>query len=436
MRWRRWRLAIAHGEVVTLNDVVVVPMAGLAVRHLHDEELRRDLCHRSTLLHERGHHLVRLRRSYYQLLSVVRVAENVGIDERLALVAHHVAIHLRLFIFQRHHDCHVLGHLQALRVLKREHLLHLGCLLHFISCQNRFLVDLGENLAYAFEAQRVRNHVDFVQTWVVHLDEARHFAHLRRVIDGLDVYAHTQWIVGVLAEVAVQVCNALLRAARTSPVVHELLQLLEIHEADVVDVSVNLAIENHGGRDAAIAGAGRVRWMVLTVVVDCVASLIVEGAVLAFLVGCVRLKTLFQLVLDNLVERLVLAVLYRVAVLVGAVRAPDARPMRAFLFCLHSLSAAHARAVGAARVAAVVALFAAGLHFVLGFANPAVSLLFLWLLSTTSSGVDHLRTGWRRCLLCRCLLGRSRSRHRCQLDIGVAHMQDIAILQIQALNAL
>ena len=78
-------------------------------------------------------------------------------------------------------------------------------------------------MADAFEAERVGNHVDFVQAGVVHLDEARHFAHLRWVIDGLDVDAHTKWIVRIFAEVPIQVAAALLRAARTAPVVHELL---------------------------------------------------------------------------------------------------------------------------------------------------------------------------------------------------------------------
>ena len=92
-----------------------------------------------------------------------------------------------------------------------------------------------------------------MQTWVVHFDEAIHFTDLGWIIDALNVDTHSERVVGILAEVPIQVAASLFSAATASPVIHELLQLLEIHEADVINVSVFLSIEHYSGRHAAIA---------------------------------------------------------------------------------------------------------------------------------------------------------------------------------------
>ena len=115
------------------------------------------------------------------------------------------------------------------------------------------MIDLREDSTDAFKSECVCDHVDFVQSWVIHLDEAIHFTDLWRVIDALDVDAHAQRVVRILAEVPIQVAASLFSAATPAPVIHELLQLLEIHEADVINVSVFLSIEHYSGGHATIA---------------------------------------------------------------------------------------------------------------------------------------------------------------------------------------
>ena len=84
--------------------------------NINDEELRWDLCYCSTLLHEWWYHLVRLRCPNDQLLSIFRVTKDVCIDQGLALITDHVAVHVWLLILQRDHHSHKLGHFEALRV--------------------------------------------------------------------------------------------------------------------------------------------------------------------------------------------------------------------------------------------------------------------------------------------------------------------------------
>ena len=109
-------------------------MCWLTVTHINDEEFRRDLCYCAALLYEWWHHFVRLRCPNDQLLSILRVAKDVCVDQGLALITNHVAVHVRLFILQRHHHSHKLGHFEALRVWIREHLLHLSGFFDFFSC--------------------------------------------------------------------------------------------------------------------------------------------------------------------------------------------------------------------------------------------------------------------------------------------------------------
>ena len=85
---------------------------------IDDKELWRHFFDWGAFLNERGHHLVRLRLSNDQLLSIIVVSEYIRVHECLALIAYHVAIDLNIFVLRRHHDLHKLGNLEAERVIK------------------------------------------------------------------------------------------------------------------------------------------------------------------------------------------------------------------------------------------------------------------------------------------------------------------------------
>ena len=84
-----------------------------------------------------------------------------------------------------------------------------------------------------------------------------------------------------------------------------------------------LTFEHDRLRDAPLATTLRVRRMVLTVVVDCVPLILREGAILAFLVASVSLRTLLALGCDEAVEGLVITILDQAFLLVQAVGALD-----------------------------------------------------------------------------------------------------------------
>lgn len=73
--WSRLR-----GEVVDLQDVVVIGMSRLSMGHIDDEKFRGDLCHALTFLQESRYHLVRLWFADYKLLSIIRVAKDISVD--------------------------------------------------------------------------------------------------------------------------------------------------------------------------------------------------------------------------------------------------------------------------------------------------------------------------------------------------------------------
>jgi hypothetical protein len=163
-------------------------------------------------------------------------------------------------------------------------------------------------LPYAFEAQSTGNHVDFVKTRIVKLQESALLTDLRRFVNCLNVDTDAQRIVWVVGEVAVEVSSALFHARATAPEIHELRQLLEIHERDVVKVAENLPFKYHRLGDAALTTALGVWRMELAVVVDFVSLILRESTILAFHVTRVLLGTLLFHIGKEAIERIVLTV--------------------------------------------------------------------------------------------------------------------------------
>ena len=144
--------------------------------------------------------------------------------------------------------------------------------------------------------------------WVVHLDAALHLTDLGWFIDRFDVNSDTEWIVGILRVIAVEVPHSLFHARTASPMVHKLREFFEIHEGDVVEVTEDLALKDDRLRDTTLATTLWVWWMVLAVVVDGIPLVLRVCTVLAFLVACVCLCTLFTLSSDIAIEGLVLSI--------------------------------------------------------------------------------------------------------------------------------
>lgn len=86
-------------------------------------------------------------------------------------------------------------------------------------------------------------------------------------------------------------------------------------------MTIYLALEDHRLGDTPLTASSGIGWMVLAIVVDCVALLLTKSAVLALLILVVRLCTLASHVADELIEGLVLTIGNHTGKLVDAVRA-------------------------------------------------------------------------------------------------------------------
>ena len=101
--------------------------------------------------------------------------------------------------------------------------------------------------------------------------------------------------------------------------IDELLQLLVIHERNVVNVAERLPFQDHRLWDATLTTTLRVWRMELTVVVHCVPLILREGAILTFLVACMRLGTLLLLFCNEAIEGIVLSISDHTFIFVHAV---------------------------------------------------------------------------------------------------------------------
>ena len=210
MRRGRRFVPVSHREVVALDNIVIVFMRWLTVGALDEEKVGIHLRHCGAFLEEWRYHLVRLGLPNDQLLLVLGVAEHIGANERLALIADHVALNVGLLLLQRDNYGDELGNFDAQRVLEGVHILHLSRLLRLFGAQNGVVVHFGEDSADSLQTKRACNQIDFVKAWVVQLDKTISLADLRWLVNCLNIASDALRVVRVLAEVAIKVADALL----------------------------------------------------------------------------------------------------------------------------------------------------------------------------------------------------------------------------------
>ena len=203
-------LSVHCWEVVNLQHVVVFTMLWLSVGHVNNEETRLDLLNSGSFLHESWDHLIWTWLTYSECLSILALSKDPCVHECLALVRHHVAVHINVIFFHLENDSDVLWHLEAHGVGVRVLLLQTSGSLDFFSSQEGLLIDLGENLANSLKPQAASNQVDLDQVGVLEFQEAIHLSDLRWVIDGLYVDADSFWVVRILRVIPIEVSNSLL----------------------------------------------------------------------------------------------------------------------------------------------------------------------------------------------------------------------------------
>lgn len=132
------------------------------------------------------------------------------------------------------------------------------------------------------------------------------FTDLRWLIHGLNIASDTFREVRVLGEVTIQVCHALLKATGALPVSNKAAKLFEIHETNVINVSISLSCQHHSRWQTLVTHTKRIRLMLFASEVNLVAKLLTKCTVLAFLMGCMLLSTLLLLFKNILIKRVVL----------------------------------------------------------------------------------------------------------------------------------
>ena len=135
------------------------------------------------------------------------------------------------------------------------------------------MVHLCEDSSNSLQSKSVSDHVDFMKTRIIQFNKPIRFTDLGRLVDGFNIAADALRIVGVLTEVAIKVTNTLLEAISSPPVVDKFLQLLKVHEADVVDMPICLPVEHDCFREASIARTLWVWRMELASVINSVAAI-------------------------------------------------------------------------------------------------------------------------------------------------------------------
>lgn len=66
---------------------------------------------------------------------------------------------------------------------------------------------------------------------------------LRRLVDSFDVHSYTLWIVWILRVVAVEKAHSLAHPQILLPLTYKALYLIEIHKADIINMTIALSIE-------------------------------------------------------------------------------------------------------------------------------------------------------------------------------------------------
>ena len=72
--------------------------------------------------------------------------------------------------------------------------------------------------------------------------EAIYISILRRLVDGFNIDPHSLWVVWIFWVIAVEKAHSLSHAEILLPFTHKALYLAEIHEADIVYMSVSLSV--------------------------------------------------------------------------------------------------------------------------------------------------------------------------------------------------
>lgn len=151
MSWCRRVVSIFYREIAALHDAEVVVVGGLATRNVDNEEFWGHVRDALAFREEGWHHLVRFRCPHDKLLAIFRVTKHTCVDERLALIAHHVAVNFSLLILKTHDSCDKLGYLDPDWVIKRVHLLISGCPLDLVRRHNSVLIDFSDDLSDTLE---------------------------------------------------------------------------------------------------------------------------------------------------------------------------------------------------------------------------------------------------------------------------------------------
>lgn len=165
-------------------------------------------------------------------------------------------------------------------------LLVFGNLANFLLSQEHVLVNRSENPSNFLKWKGLSYHIYFGLVWVVKWLNTINFPQLLRLIDCFYIDSHSLGIVGILRIVAVKPSHTLFHAAAALlPEVNKGRHLCEVHEWNIINMSVALSFQNNSGWQAFVTHTLGEWFMIGTFVVHFIAELWKRYAILALLVG-------------------------------------------------------------------------------------------------------------------------------------------------------
>ena len=126
---------------------------------------------------------------------------------------------------------------------------------------------------------------------------------LRWLIESLHDDSNTSLIMGIFSVVTIEIGDSLLFMLSREPILNKVLNLRDVHELNVVHMTILLPLNHHIGRDTLIAHGFRIRVMAFTSPVDLIADPRRREAVVALYLDWMYSLALELLFLEPVIKR-------------------------------------------------------------------------------------------------------------------------------------
>lgn len=186
------------------DEIIITLLVSLTMIDVHNKEVLIEFFQRNALHKHCRHKIVLLLLAHTHLLAVFGLSKDVVSLQNLAQVTNHETVDISFAgTVLLDHNCDLLGHGVANRVIKHIVILHFGSSQDLLFREHSFLIHLSEHDTNVFEAECASNLFDLVSLFVLNFGLSRHVADLWWVVHTFDIASDAFGVVGVLTVVPV-----------------------------------------------------------------------------------------------------------------------------------------------------------------------------------------------------------------------------------------